>query len=187
MKPPFRHGFRIGDLGLPDDGEEGTFVLAIDVLDPVGQKMPVPGKTGSIVFDDPTVGIMLFRALEDDEDVKGRKRPVFMPADLVTRLSEQAETLGALIAAELVGAGADLKAAGRVGLSVASALQGATFRPDYFGVMGWSPHLSLPFGIVRSGPWIREPFAADPIPSRTHRPVRKRRPDAHAAHPVHAA
>lgn len=161
---PFRHGFRIHDLGLPEDGEEGTFVLAMDVLDPIGRLMPVPGKSGSIVFDDPTVALMLFRALDDDGDVKGRKRPVFMPAPFIDDLVQQSEILGTLAAIELINAGASEQAAGRVGLSIVSALRGKTFRPDHFGVLGWSPHLSMPFGIVRSGPWISEPFDADPIP-----------------------
>lgn len=164
---PFRHGFQIAGLGLSEEGTDGTLVLAIDVLDPVGRPITVPGKTATMTFDNPTVGLTLLRVIAESEDGPARKRPVFMPADLVDTLAQQAHTLGTLITLSLIEGGASQQAAGRVGLSVVSALQGATYRPDYFGVKGWSPHLGTPFGIVRSGPWIHMPMDAEPIAKPT--------------------
>lgn len=164
---PFRHGFLITNLGLPDDAEHGQLVLALDVLDPVGRPITVPGKTGTMEFDKPTIGLTLLRVVAETDDAPARKRPVFMPQDLLDRLVENAQQIGIMVVFSLIEGGADHKAADRVGLSVVSALQGDTFRPDYFGVQGWSPHLNKPFGIVRSGPWVSVPFDAEPIPKPT--------------------
>lgn len=161
---PFRHGFRVENLGLPDDGMPGELVLMMDVLDPVGAPTSMAGSPRTITFEDPSLGITLMRILPEDGDTPARKRPVFMPRALIEALEREAADLGAQVTVRLEAKGASADAARRVGMGVASALQGAIFRPDHFGVEGWSPYLSGPFALVLSGPWKGTPPEADPIP-----------------------
>ena len=162
----FRHGFRLGSLPLMGEDNPDAFSLALDVLDPVGRLIGVPGKNGrEIIFDDPTVAVMLTRHIEETEDSPARRRPVFLPQALLTELAQDADSIAAQVETSLVEGGAEPASAARVAHSVASALQGRAFRPDHFGVLNWSPHLVMPFGLVLSGPWIGVPQAGEPIPS----------------------
>lgn len=159
---PFRHGFLVGDLPMADDLFGGSFVLALDVIDPIGATVPVPGRPNSLIaFDDPTVAVCLLRRFEET----GRKRPMMMPTSLLDALRAEARALADQIQDIFLAEGAAPNAAARVALSVESALLGATHRPDHYGVKMWSPHLDLPFGVVLAGPWIATPPEADAIPA----------------------
>lgn len=162
----FRHGFRLGGARVAHGFANTETVVAIDVIDPIGMPVPIPGKKGLIAFDEPTVAISLLLRQGDSK----RLQPMFVPESLIDELRSESANIGGRVEQELLTYGAEPDAARRVGLTVQSALEGATHRPDHYGVKGWSPHLDLPFGLVLAGPWVEEPPEADPIPQIAQAP-----------------
>lgn len=146
---PFCHGFKIS----MDEEHE----IRADVIDPIGQDIDTPfvanGKTKFLI---PVVGLIMVRKQPEVS-------PVVMPRDALAEIEKNAENISAIFASMLVEQGADAAVAGRIGLSVFSALSGNTSRVDHFGVEEWSPNLRKVFSVVKHGPWLQEPADVAPF------------------------
>jgi hypothetical protein len=163
----FRHGFRLGGVRVAHAFANTETIVAIDVIDPIGVPVPIPGKSGLIAFDDPAVAIALLLRQGDSK----RLQPMFIPENLIEDLRAESVNISERFEQELLRYGAEPMAARRVALTVQSALEGSVHRPDHYGVKGWSPHLDVPFGLVMAGPWVEEPPEADPIAQIAQAPV----------------
>lgn len=146
---PFRHGLLLG--GVMDDD---NIIIRLDVVDPVGSPVTVPGSERTITFDRPSLGMMAIRKTD-------RATSLFFPMEALAQLQSNATTLVSLVQSAWLERGGEAQAVARNVRALVSALNGDVHQPDSFGTLNWAPSLSMPFGLVMAGDWMGAPEAAD--------------------------
>lgn len=146
---PFRHGLLLG--GVMDDD---SIIVRIDIADPIGAPVTVPGTERTITFNRPSIGIMAIRKAD-------RAHSLFFPAQTLALLQAQANDLITLAKNAWLSRGGEQAAVNRNARALVSALNGDAHQPDSFGTKDWAPSLSMPFGLVLAGDWMGTPEVAD--------------------------
>jgi hypothetical protein len=151
LETPFRHGLLLGGI-MADE----SFVLRMDIADPIGTTVQTPFTNRPFQFDRPTIGMLLIRKDE-------RAMSCLFPLDLLFHLQAELMDLTTLAQNAWQARGGEPAAVARTVRAMVSALNGVPHRPDRFGVRDWAPSLSMPFGLVMAGQWLGTPETAEPL------------------------